>query len=50
MGAADGNVELTTCTDRWKVAVADILKWMGRYTEVRDIPSSLLPWSYLDIL
>ena len=27
-GAADGDTENTTCTDRWKAAAADILKRM----------------------
>ena len=27
-GAADGDAENTTCTDRWKAVAADVLKQM----------------------
>lgn len=29
-GATNGDVENTTCTDRWKAAVANILKWIWK--------------------
>lgn len=36
-GATNGDVENTTCTDRWKAAVANILKWIWKIYQESEI-------------